>query len=74
MVVMKKGVGAPKFNIVLNTHPVGVERVGKSITIATMDKRLRTYTNKCKLSWNIDMPTNITCITSMDYKAKTFKG
>ena len=74
ILVMKKGANTPKFCITLNSHPIGIERIGKNIGIATMDKNLMCYNNKIKNLWSIPMPNNITCLASMDFKAKTFKG
>ena len=72
--VMKKGQETPKYQITVNSHPVGIERVGKSIYIGTMDNALICYSNKAKQLWDIKFPSTITCMTCMDYKAKTFKG
>jgi len=72
--VMKKGQETPKYQITVNSHPVGIERVGKSIYIGTMDNALICYSNKAKHLWELKFPSTITCMTFMDYKAKTFKG
>ena len=74
ILVMKKGLNTPKFCITLNSHPIGIERIGKSIVVATMDKNLMCYSNKMKSLWSIPMVHSITCLACMDFKAKTFKG
>ena len=74
VLVYKKGTTTPKFRVCLNSHPVGVERVGKSIVIATMNRELICYSNKMKTLWNITTPADITAFALMDYKPKNFKG
>jgi len=74
VLVLKKGLSTPKFSITLNAHPIGIERLGKNIVIATMDNSLICYSNKIKNLWSINFDNQITCVAAMDFKAKTFKG
>ncbi|XP_060079163.1 Bardet-Biedl syndrome 1 protein homolog [Ylistrum balloti] len=60
--------------IELNSQPVGLERINKTIYVGTMDEMLHCYTSKGKKLWTVKMPAAITTMETMDYKSRGFKA
>ncbi|XP_021370593.1 Bardet-Biedl syndrome 1 protein-like [Mizuhopecten yessoensis] len=60
--------------IELNSQPVGLERINKTIYLGTMDEMIHCYTSKGKKLWTVKMPAAITTMETMDYKSRGFKA
>lgn len=72
---LKRGVeDATKGCIELSSQIVGMERLNKTIYVATMDQTLRCFTSKGKKMWTVKLPKSITTIEVVDYKPKGFKA
>ncbi|XP_062576110.1 Bardet-Biedl syndrome 1 protein-like, partial [Saccostrea cucullata] len=60
--------------IELNSQPVGLERINKTIYVGTMDESLHCYTSKGKKLWTVKLPGSMTTMEVIDYKSKGFKA
>ncbi|KAL3873186.1 hypothetical protein ACJMK2_036333 [Sinanodonta woodiana] len=60
--------------IELNSQPVGLERIGKTIYVGCMDETLQCFTSKGKKLWTVQVPASITTIEVLDYKNKGLKA
>ncbi|CAG2249956.1 BBS1 [Mytilus edulis] len=63
-----------KHCIELNSQPVGLERINKTIYVGTMDETMHCFTSKGKKVWTVKLPASITTMETMDYPSKGFKG
>ncbi|XP_069116574.1 BBSome complex member BBS1-like [Argopecten irradians] len=72
---LKRGTSDVSKNCIeLNSQPVGLERINKTIYVGTMDEMLHCYTSKGKKLWTVKMPAAITTMETMDYKSRGFKA
>ncbi len=62
----------PKPTIQLNSHGVGMTRVGKCIMIGCVDRSLRCYSLKGRRMWSLTMPANIMTIEALEYAPKNY--
>ncbi|XP_067682255.1 Bardet-Biedl syndrome 1 protein-like isoform X2 [Haliotis asinina] len=63
-----------KYTIELNSQPVGMERINKSIYVGCMDETMHCFTSKGKKLWTIKLPASITTMHTIDYKPRGFKA
>lgn len=73
---LKRGTseGVVKHCIELKSQPVGMERIGKTIYVGTMDQMLHCFTAKGKTLWTVKMPATIMTLEVIDFKPKGFKA
>ncbi|XP_011417321.3 Bardet-Biedl syndrome 1 protein homolog isoform X3 [Magallana gigas] len=72
---LKRGTTDPLKNCIeLNSQPVGLERINKTIYVGTMDESLHCYTSKGKKLWTVKLPGSMTTMEVIDYKSKGFKA
>ncbi|XP_033734846.1 Bardet-Biedl syndrome 1 protein homolog isoform X2 [Pecten maximus] len=72
---LKRGTSDVSKNCIeLNSQPVGLERINKTIYVGTMDEMVHCYTSKGKKLWTVKMPAAITTMETMDYKSRGFKA
>ncbi|KAK6180671.1 hypothetical protein SNE40_008677 [Patella caerulea] len=62
-----------KYCIELNSQPVGMERINKTIYVGCMDETLQCYSSKGKKLWTIKLPTSITTMKTLDYSPRQLK-
>jgi Bardet-Biedl syndrome 1 protein len=70
----RKGAMEPKNCVRLASQPCGLQKVGKTSVVATMDNKLSCFTSKGKSLWTISLPAAITALEVMDHKARGFKA
>ncbi|XP_062501221.1 Bardet-Biedl syndrome 1 protein-like [Corticium candelabrum] len=71
---LKRGSKTAKYCIELSSQPVGMERVGKNIIVACMDRTLVCYSPKGKKLWTVYLPDDITALELMQHEARGFKA
>ncbi|XP_041351022.1 Bardet-Biedl syndrome 1 protein-like isoform X2 [Gigantopelta aegis] len=70
---LKRGTAeGAKYTIELNSQPVGLERINKSIYVGCMDETMHCFTSKGKKLWTVKLPSSITTMETMDYKPRAF--
>ncbi|XP_050407312.2 Bardet-Biedl syndrome 1 protein homolog isoform X2 [Patella vulgata] len=62
-----------KYCIELNSQPVGMERINKTIYVGCMDETLQCYSSKGKKLWTIKLPNSITTMKTLDYSPRQLK-
>ena len=63
--LIKRGYSTGRLCIQLNSHPVGLARIGSHIYVATMDQTLNIFTTKGNRIWNMKQPVPITTMEVM---------
>ncbi|XP_071962650.1 BBSome complex member BBS1-like [Antedon mediterranea] len=71
---LKRGTKMARQCFELNSQPVGLERVGKSIVVGCMDKTLQSYTTKGKKLWTVYLASSISTMGLMDHRQKGYKA
>lgn len=71
---LKRGIDVLRPVFQLGAQPVGLQRIGKNIIIASMDQTLQCYSTKGTKLWLIRMPADILTMEVMEDKQKGFKG
>ncbi|KAK3092485.1 hypothetical protein FSP39_003456 [Pinctada imbricata] len=72
---LKRGTTVTTKNCIeLNSQPVGLQRINKTIYVGTMDEALHCYTSKGKKLWTVKLPASMTTMEIIDYKPKGFKA
>lgn len=71
---MKRGSTTGKLCFELNSQPVGLQRIGKSIVVACMDNSLLCYTTKGKKLWKVKLPGSVMTMEMMDHHQHGFRA
>lgn len=70
----KRGFKTPKVSIPLGSQIVGIEKSGKNVIVACMDRFVYCFTTKGKKIWKIEMPADIITTSSFEIKPKGIQG
>lgn len=70
----KRGFKAPKVSIPLGSQIVGIEKSGKNVIVACMDRFVNCFTTKGKKIWKLEMPADIITTSSFEIKSKGIQG
>lgn len=63
--LIKRGYSSGRLCIQLNSHPVGLARIGSNIYVACMDHTLSIFTTKGNRVWNMKQPAAITTMEAI---------
>ncbi|ESO96483.1 hypothetical protein LOTGIDRAFT_115648 [Lottia gigantea] len=63
-----------KHCIELNSQPVGMERINKTIYVGCMDETLQCYSSKGKKLWTVKLPASVTTMKAIDYTPRQLKA
>lgn len=63
--LVKRGYNGARLCIQLNSHAVGLSRIGSNIYVATMDSTLSIYTSKGTRIWNMKQVAPITALEAV---------
>ena len=63
--LIKRGYTSGRLCIQLNSHPVGLARIGSNIYVACMDQTLSIFTTKGNRVWNMRQPVPITTMEAI---------
>ncbi|XP_048475599.1 Bardet-Biedl syndrome 1 protein [Rhincodon typus] len=72
--IIRRDSKRPKQCVELNSQPVGLVRLNRSIVVGCGKEMLHAYTQKGKKLWTIRLPAPITTMSLMDHKAKGFQA